>query len=101
MGTEEEFSSFLLHIPSDNAGRSVIQGALSSSLSPEHGKNSSPNPSKQNPGVAAVVSSMLVVGMLRVVSVAENFISKYVVQQLKQSFWHVCAKLKKWGSSGT
>lgn len=52
-----------------------------------------------------MVSSMLVVGMLGAVSVAdnklvENFISKYVVQQLKQSFWHVCAKLKNWGSSG-
>lgn len=72
MGTEEKFSSFLLNIPSDNAGRSVLQGTQSSFLSPGHGKNSSPKPSKQNPRAAAVVSSMLVVGMLGVVSVADN-----------------------------
>lgn len=72
MGTEEKFSSFLWNIPSDNADKSVLQGTVSSFLSPEHGKNSNPKPSKQNPRVAALVSSVLVVGMLGVVSGADN-----------------------------
>lgn len=72
MGTEEKLFSFLLNIPCDNEGKSVLQGTVSSFLSPEHGKNSSPKPSKQNPKVAAVVSSMLVAGVLGVVSIADN-----------------------------
>lgn len=72
MGTEEKLFSFLLNIPSDNAGKSVLQGTVSSFLSPEHGENSSPKPSKQNPKVAAVFSSMLVAGMLGVVSIPDK-----------------------------
>lgn len=72
MGTEEKLFSFLLNIPSDNAGKSVLQGSVSSFLSPEHGKNSSPKPGKQIPRVAAVVSPVLLAGMLGVVSVADN-----------------------------
>lgn len=87
IGTEEVFS-FLLNIPSDNAGRFILWGSLRSFLSPEQEHNLF-NCLKTNHPRSWCSDLMLMARIVRHSCyhwrkewLEESLISKYVVQQL-------------------